>query len=137
MKLLLYASQICKGMDYLASRRYVHRDLATRNILVESEFRVKIGDFGLTKVLPQDKEYYTVREPSSGEEIHRRPGVSGADGRGQAGSDDLLQRGYRLPAPEGCPAQVQLLMKECWDTEPADRPSFTDLTERLESIQSI
>uniref|UniRef100_A0A8C1BBV6 Tyrosine-protein kinase n=1 Tax=Cyprinus carpio carpio TaxID=630221 RepID=A0A8C1BBV6_CYPCA len=63
MKLLLYASQICKGMDYLASRRYVHRDLATRNILVESEFRVKIGDFGLTKVLPQDKEYYTVREP--------------------------------------------------------------------------
>ncbi|XP_051959640.1 tyrosine-protein kinase JAK2-like [Xyrauchen texanus] len=48
---------------YLASKRYIHRDLATRNILVESEFRVKIGDFGLTKVLPQDKEYYTVREP--------------------------------------------------------------------------
>ncbi|XP_056586772.1 tyrosine-protein kinase JAK2a isoform X3 [Triplophysa dalaica] len=62
-KLLLYASQICKGMDYLALKRYVHRDLATRNILVESEYRVKIGDFGLTKVLPQDKEYYTVREP--------------------------------------------------------------------------
>uniref|UniRef100_A0AAR2K401 Tyrosine-protein kinase n=1 Tax=Pygocentrus nattereri TaxID=42514 RepID=A0AAR2K401_PYGNA len=62
-KLLHYASQICKGMDYLASKRYVHRDLATRNILVESELRVKIGDFGLTKVLPQDKDYYTVREP--------------------------------------------------------------------------
>ncbi|CAF93163.1 unnamed protein product, partial [Tetraodon nigroviridis] len=61
--LLLYASQICKGMDYLAAKRYIHRDLATRNILVESEMRVKIGDFGLTKVLPQDKEYYTVREP--------------------------------------------------------------------------
>ncbi|XP_048875458.1 tyrosine-protein kinase JAK2-like [Brienomyrus brachyistius] len=62
-KLLHYASQICKGMDYLASKRYIHRDLATRNILVESELRVKIGDFGLTKVLPQDKEYYTVKEP--------------------------------------------------------------------------
>ncbi|KAM6975274.1 LOW QUALITY PROTEIN: tyrosine-protein kinase JAK2a [Tautogolabrus adspersus] len=62
-KLLHYASQICKGMDYLAVQRYIHRDLATRNILVESETRVKIGDFGLTKVLPQDKEYYTVREP--------------------------------------------------------------------------
>uniref|UniRef100_A0AAQ4QIG8 Tyrosine-protein kinase n=1 Tax=Gasterosteus aculeatus aculeatus TaxID=481459 RepID=A0AAQ4QIG8_GASAC len=62
-KLLHYASQICKGMDYLATKRYIHRDLATRNILVESETRVKIGDFGLTKVLPQDKEYYTVREP--------------------------------------------------------------------------
>lgn len=52
-----------QGMDYLASKRYIHRDLATRNILVESESRVKIGDFGLTKVLPQDKEYYTVLEP--------------------------------------------------------------------------
>ncbi|XP_036384156.1 tyrosine-protein kinase JAK2-like isoform X2 [Megalops cyprinoides] len=62
-KLLHYASQICKGMDYLATKRYIHRDLATRNILVESELRVKIGDFGLTKVLPQDKEYYTVKEP--------------------------------------------------------------------------
>lgn len=62
-KLLQYASQICKGMEYLGSKRYVHRDLATRNILVESEARVKIGDFGLTKVLPQDKDYYTVKEP--------------------------------------------------------------------------
>uniref|UniRef100_A0A8C5FL22 non-specific protein-tyrosine kinase n=1 Tax=Gadus morhua TaxID=8049 RepID=A0A8C5FL22_GADMO len=62
-KLLHYASQICKGMDYLATKRYIHRDLATRNILVESEMRVKIGDFGLTKVLPQGKEYYTVTDP--------------------------------------------------------------------------
>uniref|UniRef100_A0A3P9IAQ9 Tyrosine-protein kinase n=1 Tax=Oryzias latipes TaxID=8090 RepID=A0A3P9IAQ9_ORYLA len=62
-KLVHYASQICKGMEYLSSKRYIHRDLATRNILVESELRVKIGDFGLTKVLPQDKEYYMVKEP--------------------------------------------------------------------------
>lgn len=86
--LLRYTSQICKvlpvvpfcrvlcgapdtrfvllhlqGMEYLSSKRYIHRDLATRNILVESELRVKIGDFGLTKVLPQDKEYYMVKEP--------------------------------------------------------------------------
>ena len=50
-------------MEYLATKRYIHRDLATRNILVESELRVKIGDFGLSKVLPQDKEYYMVKEP--------------------------------------------------------------------------
>uniref|UniRef100_A0A8C9YKD0 non-specific protein-tyrosine kinase n=1 Tax=Sander lucioperca TaxID=283035 RepID=A0A8C9YKD0_SANLU len=62
-KLAHYMSQICKGMEYLSSKRYIHRDLATRNILVESELRVKIGDFGLTKVLPQDKEYYMVKEP--------------------------------------------------------------------------
>uniref|UniRef100_A0A6Q2Y6V9 Tyrosine-protein kinase n=1 Tax=Esox lucius TaxID=8010 RepID=A0A6Q2Y6V9_ESOLU len=62
-KLVHYTSQICKGMEYLAVKRYVHRDLATRNVLVESELRVKIGDFGLTKVLPQDKDYYMVKEP--------------------------------------------------------------------------
>ncbi|KAJ3604066.1 hypothetical protein NHX12_028807 [Muraenolepis orangiensis] len=62
-KLIHYTSQICKGMEYLSNKRYIHRDLATRNILVESENRVKIGDFGLTKVLPQDKEYYMVKEP--------------------------------------------------------------------------
>ncbi|XP_069482108.1 tyrosine-protein kinase JAK2 [Ambystoma mexicanum] len=62
-KLLQYSSQICKGMEYLTLKRYIHRDLATRNVLVENESRVKIGDFGLTKVLPQDKEYYKVKEP--------------------------------------------------------------------------
>ncbi|XP_060038272.1 tyrosine-protein kinase JAK3 [Erinaceus europaeus] len=62
-RLLLFASQICKGMEYLGSRRCVHRDLAARNILVESESHVKIADFGLAKLLPLDKEYYVVREP--------------------------------------------------------------------------
>ncbi|XP_058513711.1 tyrosine-protein kinase JAK3 [Ochotona princeps] len=62
-RLLLYASQICKGMEYLGSCRCVHRDLAARNILVESETHVKIADFGLAKLLPLDKDYYVVREP--------------------------------------------------------------------------
>ncbi|XP_065515024.1 tyrosine-protein kinase JAK3 isoform X4 [Lathamus discolor] len=73
--LLLYAWQICKslgccewlhpgqGMEYLGVQRCVHRDLASRNILVESETHVKIGDFGLAKLLPKDKDYYVVREP--------------------------------------------------------------------------
>ncbi|XP_062452021.1 tyrosine-protein kinase JAK3 [Rhea pennata] len=61
--LLLYAWQICKGMEYLGAQRCVHRDLANRNILVESETHVKIGDFGLAKLLPQDKDYYVVQEP--------------------------------------------------------------------------
>uniref|UniRef100_A0A7M4DYA0 Tyrosine-protein kinase n=1 Tax=Crocodylus porosus TaxID=8502 RepID=A0A7M4DYA0_CROPO len=62
-KLLLYALQICKGMEYLGAQRCVHRDLASRNILVENDNHVKIGDFGLAKLLPQGKEYYVVREP--------------------------------------------------------------------------
>nr|XP_032826686.1 tyrosine-protein kinase JAK2-like [Petromyzon marinus] len=61
--LLMFASQIAKGMDYLTTRRCVHRDLATRNILVQSHTQVKIGDFGLAKVIPQGKEYYKVQQP--------------------------------------------------------------------------
>ncbi|NXV65347.1 JAK3 kinase, partial [Molothrus ater] len=52
-----------QGMEYLGAQRCVHRDLASRNILVESDSHVKIGDFGLAKLLPQDKDYYVVREP--------------------------------------------------------------------------
>lgn len=55
-------SSLPQGMDYLGSRQYVHRDLAARNVLVESEHQVKIGDFGLTKAIETDKEYYTVKD---------------------------------------------------------------------------
>ncbi|XP_041647969.1 tyrosine-protein kinase JAK2 isoform X2 [Cheilinus undulatus] len=62
-RMLLFASQICKGMECLQSMRYVHRDLAARNILVASDLLVKIGDFGLSKIIPFDKEYYRVTQP--------------------------------------------------------------------------
>ncbi|XP_072544513.1 tyrosine-protein kinase JAK1-like [Salminus brasiliensis] len=61
-RLLLYALQICQGMDYLGSQNYIHRDLAARNVLVKSETLVKIGDFGLTKSIKDNENYYTVRE---------------------------------------------------------------------------
>uniref|UniRef100_A0A8C5KBP0 Tyrosine-protein kinase n=1 Tax=Jaculus jaculus TaxID=51337 RepID=A0A8C5KBP0_JACJA len=62
-RLLLFAWQICKGMEYLGARRCVHRDLAARNILVESDAHVRIADFGLAKLLPLGKDYYVVHQP--------------------------------------------------------------------------
>uniref|UniRef100_A0A672H5T4 Tyrosine-protein kinase n=1 Tax=Salarias fasciatus TaxID=181472 RepID=A0A672H5T4_SALFA len=59
---LMFAQQICQGMDYLHTKRYVHRDLAARNVLVENDRLVKIGDFGLTKYIPEGEIYYRVRE---------------------------------------------------------------------------
>ena len=50
-------------MEYLQSMRFIHRDLAARNVLVASDTLVKIGDFGLTKIIPFDKEYYKVSQP--------------------------------------------------------------------------
>ncbi|XP_035253894.1 non-receptor tyrosine-protein kinase TYK2 [Anguilla anguilla] len=59
---LLFAEQMCQGMEYLHSKRYIHRDLAARNVLVENENMVKIGDFGLSKYIPEGEVYYRVRE---------------------------------------------------------------------------
>ncbi|KAJ0015407.1 hypothetical protein NQD34_009027 [Periophthalmus magnuspinnatus] len=176
-KLLHYASQICKGMDYLAMKRYIHRDLATRNILVESEMRVKIGDFGLTKMLPQDKEYYTVREPGESPIFWYAPesltqskfsvasdvwsfGVvlyelftysdkncsppavfmekMGKEKQGQMivyHLIDLLNKDFRLPAPENCPKEIHKMMIECWSSDPTKRPTFKTLMHNVESIR--
>ena len=45
-------------MAYLASQRFVHRDLATRNCLVNSNKTVKISDFGMTRTLTGSSDYY-------------------------------------------------------------------------------
>jgi len=53
---------LLQGMDYLGSHKYIHRDLAARNVLVENERTVKIGDFGLTKIIKNNEGYYTVKD---------------------------------------------------------------------------
>ncbi len=43
---------------YLSSENIIHRDLATRNILVTKEEKVKISDFGLSRILDPNRDYY-------------------------------------------------------------------------------
>lgn len=47
--------QIVDGMVYLKSKRVIHRDLKTSNILIDDDYTVKIADFGLAKVHLDDE----------------------------------------------------------------------------------
>ncbi|XP_062382739.1 tyrosine-protein kinase JAK1-like [Sardina pilchardus] len=176
-KLLLYAKQICQGMDYLGSQNYIHRDLAARNVLVESENLVKIGDFGLTKSIKDNEGYYRVKEEQESPVFWYAPeclvqlkfyrasdvwsfGVtlyeimtycdtkksppakfSEMIGRSQGQMTvtrlvSALEAGRRLPCPAGCPEEVYILMRSCWERSPDHRIDFQGLIGELEKLES-
>jgi len=49
-RLISIAEDIALGMNYLHSRKVFHRDLKSSNILVDSNWNIKICDFGLSTV---------------------------------------------------------------------------------------
>jgi len=60
-----FSLDIARGMGYLANLNITHGDLAARNCLVNcnnksGQFTVKISDFGMTRALMKDYEYYEV-----------------------------------------------------------------------------
>lgn len=44
---------------------------------------------------------------------------------------EAVEKGYRMEPPEGCPGPVHALMSSCWEAEPARRPPFRKLAEKL------
>lgn len=46
----------------------------------------------------------------------------------------LLESGYRMDCPQGCPPTVYELMKQCWMWSPADRPTFSQIHHALETM---
>ena len=57
---ILIAGDCAEGLMYLTERGFLHRDVAARNVLLNSEYRGKIADFGLSRE-SQDDSYYISR----------------------------------------------------------------------------
>jgi serine/threonine protein kinase len=50
------ARDIARGVAHLHDMRIVHRDLATRNILITSPLVPKVCDFGMSRLLGEDED---------------------------------------------------------------------------------
>lgn len=53
-----------KGLAYLHEEFHVciiHRDIKSSNILLDGDFLPKIADFGLAKLLPEDRTHLSTR----------------------------------------------------------------------------
>ena len=46
----------------------------------------------------------------------------------------ILEKGHRMECPPGCPARIYDLMKQCWNWEPHERPTFHDIHFSMEHM---
>jgi serine/threonine protein kinase len=60
---LAIAGQICDALQFAHDQGIVHRDIKPENILLDTYGRVKIGDFGIAKLLDRKTTNYTLTGP--------------------------------------------------------------------------
>jgi serine/threonine protein kinase len=151
------AVDIAKGMNHLVQHHLVHRDLATRNVLLSSALVGMVADFGLSRAYAGDSEYY---KSSSGMMALRWTAPEAMETlrfsmatdvwafgvvlleiavNGDTPLKDLTNQevmanitsGYKPPKPPTCPASLYKVMCQCWSIDPAERPSFAELVQTL------
>nr|XP_061789250.1 focal adhesion kinase 1-like isoform X11 [Nerophis lumbriciformis] len=157
--LILYSHQLSTALAYLESKRFVHRDIAARNVLVSTVDCVKLGDFGLSRYM-EDSSYYKASKGKlpikwmAPESINFRRFTTASDVwmfgvcmweilmygikpfQGVKNNDVIgrIENGERLAMPPQCPPTLYSLMTKCWSYDPSKRPRFNELKTQLSTI---
>ena len=50
-EILNFFTQICLAVQYIHKKKILHRDIKDENIFLSKNFMVKLGDFGVSKIL--------------------------------------------------------------------------------------
>ncbi|CDO99392.1 unnamed protein product [Coffea canephora] len=160
---LMLLLNVASGMEYLHSQGVVHFDLKGPNLLVNlgdpQRPVCKVADFGLSKIkqnaLVSGRKRGPLRQMAPELLNGRRNKVSDKVDVYSFGitmweteteevpygdlSLDAIKSGVvyfnlRPAIPEYCDPELRKLMEECWSPDPAARPSFTQIRERLQAM---
>ncbi|XP_024542701.1 serine/threonine-protein kinase HT1-like [Selaginella moellendorffii] len=153
--------QVATGMAWLHSKNIIHRDLKPQNILVGEEdndlVSIRIADFGVSRpnfissqieaVSIQGTRNFMAPEVWSGENYTKKADVYSygmliyqlvtGNVPFEDGMDmEQVLRGERPEVPATCPEFLSQLMRECWSHDAKERPSFSDICERLKQLKT-
>ncbi|XP_073101059.1 uncharacterized protein [Elaeis guineensis] len=155
------ALDIARGMNYLhhCNPPIIHRDLKSSNLLVDKNWTVKVGDFGLSRL---KYETYLTTKTGKGTPQWMAPEVlrnEPSDEKSDVYSygvilwelvtekipwDNLNSMqvigavgfmNQRLELPKDLDSQWGSIIESCWQSEPRLRPSFQELVERFKDLQ--
>uniref|UniRef100_G3NFS6 Mitogen-activated protein kinase kinase kinase 12 n=1 Tax=Gasterosteus aculeatus aculeatus TaxID=481459 RepID=G3NFS6_GASAC len=146
---------IAGGMNYLHLHKIIHRDLKSPNMLITHDDLVKISDFGTSKELSDKstKMSFAGTVAWMAPEVIRNEPVSekvdiwsfgvvlwemltGEVPYKDVDSSAIIwgvgNNSLQLPVPESCPDGFKILLRQCWNCKPRNRPSFRQILLHLD-----